>query len=120
MQPRHRFLIDDVDAAVETIVGGNDQHVHARFDFGAVVDHIGHGNRRLFGNQRHGTHEYLRRLRGFELGVSSLELGINPDRGTRNNFMMLSAPLALAPQPVADILYKALSILRPSSSPVLW
>jgi hypothetical protein len=50
MQPRYRFLVNDVNAAVETIVGGNDQDVHARLDLGAVVDHIGHGNRRLFGD----------------------------------------------------------------------
>ena len=39
VQPRYRFLIDDVNAAVQTIVGGDDQHVHARLDLGAVVDH---------------------------------------------------------------------------------
>src|SRR6266511_1666670 len=50
LNPSNGLLIDDVDAAVEAVVGGDDQDVHTRLDLGAVVDHVGDGNRSLFGD----------------------------------------------------------------------
>ena len=80
VQPRDSFSIDDIDAAGETVVGGNDEHIHASLDLSAIVDHIGDGNRRLFRNQWHGTHNVLRSSfrSKFQVQKFNVRLGLLP------------------------------------------
>jgi hypothetical protein len=40
LNPCDGLLINDVDAAVKTVIGSDDEHVHIRLHLGAVVEQI--------------------------------------------------------------------------------